>query len=194
MLKTVGFNTLEELTASTVPAQIRLQGPLFLEPAIGESEALAALKKIMSKNVVNKSFIGMGYYETLTPTVILRNMLENPGWYTSYTPYQAEIAQGRLNSLLNFQTMVSDLTGMKMCNSSLLDESTAAAEALSMTYALGGSKREVYLVDKVPISFHFYVHLLLSDESGRPAFRMFTPRLLVSLGPVRKQRACRWRW
>lgn len=124
MLEKVGFNTMDELTKSTVPENIRLAKPLSLEQPMSESTALAHLKKIMSKNIVNKSFIGVGYYETLCPGVILRNVLENPGWYTAYTPYQAEIAQGRLQSLLNFQTMVTDLTGMALSNASLLDEVT----------------------------------------------------------------------
>ena len=122
MLEKIGFNTMDELTKSTVPENIRLAKPLSLEQPMSESTALATLKKIMSKNIVNKSFIGVGYYETLCPGVILRNVLENPGWYTAYTPYQAEIAQGRLQSLLNFQTMVTDLTGMALSNASLLDE------------------------------------------------------------------------
>jgi len=121
MLEKVGFSTMEELVDSTVPAKIRLPSKLNLDPAMSESEALSKLKGIMSKNKVLKSFIGMGYYETLTPGVILRNVLENPGWYTAYTPYQAEIAQGRLQSLLNFQTMVTDLTGLALSNASLLD-------------------------------------------------------------------------
>ena len=149
MLKVVGFDSLDELVDSTVPSGIRLSEPLPLQPAMSETEALETLKKMVSKNVVNKSFIGMGYYETITPNVIVRNMLENPGWYTAYTPYQAEIAQGRLTSLLNFQTMVADLTGMKMCNASLLDEGTAAAEAMTMCLALApGKKRNVFFVDK----------------------------------------------
>jgi len=122
MLTKLGFDSLESLVASTVPEQIRLPKKLNLDPPLSESEALAKLKKIMSKNKVLKSFIGTGYYETITPNVILRNVLENPGWYTAYTPYQAEIAQGRLQSLLNFQTMVCDLTGMALSNASLLDE------------------------------------------------------------------------
>ena len=124
MLEKIGFNSLDELTKSTVPEQIRLTKKLSLDAPMSESTALANLKTIMSKNIVNKSFIGVGYYETLCPGVILRNVLENPGWYTAYTPYQAEIAQGRLQSLLNFQTMVTDLTGMALSNASLLDEVT----------------------------------------------------------------------
>ena len=141
MLEKIGFNTMEDLIDSTVPKNIKLPKPLSMDPPMAESEALAKLKSIMSKNIVNKSFIGVGYYETLTPGVILRNVLENPGWYTAYTPYQAEIAQGRLQSLLNFQTMVTDLTGMALSNASLLDEATAAAEAMTMCYSLKGQKK-----------------------------------------------------
>ena len=148
MLKVIGFNDMESLIDATIPPQIRATKDLNLEPARSETEALAHLKKMMGKNIVHKSFIGQGYYETITPGVILRNVLENPGWYTAYTPYQAEIAQGRLQSLLNFQTMVADLTGMAMSNASLLDESTAAAEAMSMSFSLGGRKKKKYFIDE----------------------------------------------
>lgn len=147
MLKKVGFSSLDELIDSTVPQHIRLPKKLSLGEPMSESEALGSLKSIMSKNIVNKSFIGMGYYETIVPGVILRNVLENPGWYTAYTPYQAEIAQGRLQSLLNFQTMVTDLTGMSLSNASLLDEATAAAEAMSMCYSLKNMKKKKFYVD-----------------------------------------------
>merc|ERR1740138_631747 len=147
MLKSCGLSSLEELTDVTVPAHIRLGGAMTLEDPMSETEALAHLEGMISKNVVNKSFIGMGYYETITPGVILRNILENPGWYTSYTPYQAEIAQGRLEMLLNYQTMVTDLTGLPMANASLLDEATAAAEAMSMCTALTkGKNRNKFFV------------------------------------------------
>jgi glycine dehydrogenase len=126
MLKTVGVSSLDDLVNKTVPAAIRLTSPLKLDDPLSESEALAKLRAIADKNEVKKSFIGMGYSETITPPVILRNMLENPGWYTAYTPYQAEISQGRLQSLLNFQTMVADITGMAMSNASLLDEATVS--------------------------------------------------------------------
>jgi glycine dehydrogenase len=132
MLKTVGVNSLDELIDQTIPAQIRLQKPLNLPAAKSEYEYLNTLKQTASKNKVFKSFIGQGYYDVIVPGVIQRNILENPGWYTQYTPYQAEIAQGRLQALLNFQTMVIDLTGMEIANASLLDEGTAAAEAMFM--------------------------------------------------------------
>ncbi|MDE5112515.1 MAG: aminomethyl-transferring glycine dehydrogenase, partial [Trichodesmium sp. St7_bin2_1] len=130
-----------------VPQKIRYQQPLNLPKSLSESAALAQIKEIVSKNQVFRSFIGMGYYDCITPPVILRNILENPGWYTAYTPYQAEIAQGRMEALLNFQTMVKDLTGLEIANASLLDEATAAAEAMSMTYGLCKTKAEVFFVD-----------------------------------------------
>ena len=146
MLKVCGLTSLSELTDVTVPAHIRLGGTMKLDDPMSETEALALLDGIISKNEVKKSFIGTGYYETITPGVILRNILENPGWYTSYTPYQAEIAQGRLEMLLNYQTMVSDLTGMPMANASLLDEATAAAEAMTMSFALTKGKRNKFFI------------------------------------------------
>ncbi|MFD0766044.1 aminomethyl-transferring glycine dehydrogenase [Mucilaginibacter lutimaris] len=136
MLKTIGVNSLDELIDETVPAKIRLKKPLNLPPAKSEFDYLNTLKQTASKNKVFKSYIGQGYYDVIVPGVIQRNILENPGWYTQYTPYQAEIAQGRLQALLNFQTMVIDLTGMEIANASLLDEGTAAAEAMFMQYSL----------------------------------------------------------
>ena len=136
MLKTVGVGSLDELIAQTVPPAIRLKKPLNLPPAKSEFDYLNTLRQTASKNKVFKSFIGQGYYDVIVPGVIQRNILENPGWYTQYTPYQAEIAQGRLQALLNFQTMVIDLTGMEIANASLLDEGTAAAEAMFMQYSL----------------------------------------------------------
>ncbi len=136
MLQTVGVTTVDELIDQTVPDAIRLSSPLNLPAPQSEMEFLASFKKLASQNKVFKSYIGTGYYDTFTPNVILRNILENPAWYTAYTPYQAEIAQGRLEALLNFQTVVSDLTGMDLANASLLDEATAAAEAMHMLYAM----------------------------------------------------------
>src|ERR1700754_2373535 len=136
MLKTIGVSSLDELIAQTVPANIRLKQPLNLPAAKSEFDYLNTLKQTASKNKVFKSYIGQGYYDVIVPGVIQRNILENPGWYTQYTPYQAEIAQGRLQALLNFQTMVIDLTGMEIANASLLDEGTAAAEAMFMQYSL----------------------------------------------------------
>ena len=134
MLTKIGVSSIEELIGKTIPTAIRLNGELQVDAGITEAEYLQKISAIGQQNQVLKSFIGLGYHETLVPSVILRNVLENPGWYTAYTPYQAEIAQGRLEALLNFQTMVLDLTGMEIANASLLDEGTAAAEAMIMFY------------------------------------------------------------
>ncbi|MEM6262366.1 MAG: aminomethyl-transferring glycine dehydrogenase, partial [Bacteroidota bacterium] len=134
MLDTIGVSSLEQLINETVPDAIRPDTELSFGEGLSEHEYLRQLKELASKNQVFKSYIGLGYYDCVTPSVILRNIFENPGWYTQYTPYQAEIAQGRLEALLNYQTMVSDLTGLPVANASLLDEGTAAAEAMSMTY------------------------------------------------------------
>ncbi|MEP0713583.1 aminomethyl-transferring glycine dehydrogenase [Algoriphagus sp.] len=136
MLEKIGASSLEELINQTVPQAIQLERPLDLPAAKLESEFLKDFKILASKNKVFKSFIGLGYYDTLVPGVILRNVLENPGWYTAYTPYQAEIAQGRLEALINFQTVIMELTGMELANASLLDEGTAAAEAMNMLFAI----------------------------------------------------------
>jgi glycine dehydrogenase len=135
MLKVVNASSVDELIDQTVPANIRLKKALHLPAAQSEFEFLKDFKKLMSKNKIYKSYIGTGYYNCITPGVILRNILENPGWYTAYTPYQAEIAQGRMEALINYQTMIIDLTGMKIANASLLDEATAAAEAMHLLYA-----------------------------------------------------------
>ncbi|MBN1987254.1 MAG: glycine dehydrogenase (aminomethyl-transferring), partial [Prolixibacteraceae bacterium] len=132
MLKTVGVSSMDELINQTVPANIRLKKPLKLQEGLTERKYYRKILSLAAKNKVFNTYIGMGYYDTITPAVILRNVLENPVWYTSYTPYQAEISQGRLEALLNFQTMVCELTGMEMANASLLDEATAAAEAMIM--------------------------------------------------------------
>ena len=134
MLKVIGQASLDTLADAAVPANIRLKRPLRLPAAASETTALAELRAIATKNKVYRSFIGMGYYDTVTPGVIQRNVLENPGWYTAYTPYQAEISQGRLEALLNFQTLVTDLTGMQIANASMLDEGTAAAEAMMLAH------------------------------------------------------------
>jgi len=136
MLELLEYQSLDDLVEAVVPSAIRLRRPLDLPAAKGELEALEELRKVMSNNKVMRSFIGQGYYESTTPPVIQRNIFENPGWYTAYTPYQPEIAQGRLEALLNFQTMVTDLTGLDIANASLLDEATAAAEAMTMLHAV----------------------------------------------------------
>jgi glycine dehydrogenase len=134
MVKAIGVNSLEELIDKTVPASIRMKDPLNLPPAMSEAEYLEHIKEVSLRNKTFRNYIGQGYYDTIVPSVILRNVFENPAWYTQYTPYQAEISQGRLESLLNFQTMVSDLTGLPIANASLLDEATAAAEAMAMFF------------------------------------------------------------
>jgi glycine dehydrogenase len=148
MLQTIGVSSLDELIDQTVPAGIRLAAALNTPAAISEFEYLNELKTIAAKNKLFKTYIGQGYYGTITPSVILRNVFENPGWYTQYTPYQAEISQGRLESLLNFQTMVTDLTGLPLANASLLDEATAAAEAMNMLFHNGDTaKKNKFFVD-----------------------------------------------
>ena len=150
-LKKIGVNSIDELIDKTIPQSIRLQKQITLPEPLSEQDFLVETKKLASKNKVMKSLIGQGYYGTKTPTVIQRNILENPGWYTAYTPYQAEIAQGRLEALINFQTMIIDLTGMEIANASLLDEGTAAAEAMSMLASLRkGAKKQAnkFFVDK----------------------------------------------
>jgi glycine dehydrogenase len=139
MLKEIGADSLEEMVARTVPGGIRRAEPMHLPPAIDEAALLAELAELAGKNQVKRSLIGQGYHGTVTPPVILRNVLESPGWYTAYTPYQAEIAQGRLEALLNFQTMITSLTGMEIANASLLDEATAAAEAIAMARGIAKS-------------------------------------------------------
>ncbi|HYW10202.1 MAG TPA: hypothetical protein VE913_24770, partial [Longimicrobium sp.] len=149
MLDTLGYSSLDALIADTVPASIRLDRPLKLGPERSEYELLNELRAMVSENRVFRSFIGMGYHDCIVPPVIQRNILENPGWYTQYTPYQAEIAQGRLEALLNFQTMVVDLTGLPIANASLLDEGTAAAEAMALAYAISGSaERKTFFVSQ----------------------------------------------
>lgn len=151
MLEKIGASSLEELINQTVPTSIQLERPLNLPAAQLESEFLKNFKKLASKNKVFKSYIGMGYYDTIVPGVVLRNVLENPGWYTAYTPYQAEIAQGRLEALINFQTVVMELTGMELANASLLDEGTAAAEAMTMLHAVKPREKKnanKYFVDE----------------------------------------------
>ena len=143
MLKTIGIDNLDVLIDKTIPAPIRLKKPLQLPAAQTEFEYLDELKKIAAKNKIFKTYIGQGYYNTITPSVILRNVFENPGWYTQYTPYQAEISQGRLESLLNYQTMVCDLTGLELANASLLDEATAAAEAMAMLFHQKNKTEEI---------------------------------------------------
>lgn len=146
MLEAINAVSLDALISETVPANIRLEQPMKLAEAKSEADMLATMKQFAKQNQVKRTFIGQGYYNTFTPNVILRNVLENPGWYTAYTPYQPEISQGRLESLLNFQQMVIDLTGMEIANASLLDEATAAAEAMTLCKRAGKSKSNVFFV------------------------------------------------
>ncbi|WBL26155.1 aminomethyl-transferring glycine dehydrogenase [Zunongwangia sp. HGR-M22] len=152
MLQTIGVDSLEQLIYETIPDDIRLKQPLNLPKALSENQYAEHIGKLAAKNKVFKSYIGLGYHQGIMPAVIQRNVLENPGWYTAYTPYQAEIAQGRLEALLNFQTMVSDLTGMEIANASLLDESTAAAEAMALLFAVRDRKQKKDNVNKFFIS------------------------------------------
>src|SRR5512141_1315040 len=146
MLSVLGYATRAALIDAVIPADIRRRAELELPPAKSEAEALAELKKLAAANRVARCFIGQGYYGTDLPGVILRNVLESPAWYTAYTPYQPEISQGRLEALINFQTMVCDLTGMSIANASLLDEATAAAEAMTLCRRSGRSKSGRFFV------------------------------------------------
>lgn len=146
MLEAINAVSLDSLIDETVPAQIRLEQPMSLAEAKSEADMLAAMREFADQNQVKRTFIGQGYYNTFTPNVILRNVMENPGWYTAYTPYQPEISQGRLEALLNYQQMVMDLTGMEIANASLLDEATAAAEAMTLCKRAGKSKSNVFFV------------------------------------------------
>ncbi|HAI47275.1 MAG TPA: glycine dehydrogenase (aminomethyl-transferring), partial [Stenotrophomonas sp.] len=146
MLEVVGHASLDALTDAIVPVGIKSPAPLALPASLTEVQALAKIRAIADKNQVFRSFIGQGYYGTLTPNVILRNVLENPAWYTAYTPYQAEISQGRMEALINFQTLCADLTGMEIANASLLDEATAAAEAMTLAKRSAKSKSDTFFV------------------------------------------------
>src|SRR6202048_2778234 len=147
MLRTIGMSSLAELMAETVPASILEPGKLTFGPALSETETIDYLRTVAAKNQVLTSLIGQGYYGTVVPAVIQRNILENPAWYTAYTPYQPEISQGRLEALFNFQTMICDLTGLDVANASLLDEATAAAEAMALAERAAQSKSKSFFVD-----------------------------------------------
>ena len=148
MLQVIGSASLEQLVRQTIPQSIRLNDELDLPEAISEQDYIELLRSVADKNVLFKSYIGQGYSGTIVPAVLLRNIFENPGWYTQYTPYQAEISQGRLEALLNFQTMVSDLAGLPIANASLLDEGTAAAEAMNMFYHQKNKRQKDQLARK----------------------------------------------
>ena len=151
MLEAIGAASLDALISETVPASILLDAPLDLPGAVTERAALARLREVAAENVVMTSLIGQGYSDTITPAVIQRNVLENPAWYTSYTPYQPEISQGRLEALLNYQTLVADLTGLPLANASLLDEATAAAEAMTMARRATKSDSAVFFKFSRPL-------------------------------------------
>src|SRR3569623_670243 len=147
MLEVLGYQSLDSFIDAAVPETVRMRRPLALPPGRGENAVIATMRELTDQNEVFRSYLGLGYSNCDVPAVIKRNILENPGWYTAYTPYQAEIAQGRLEALLNFQTMVMDLTGLEIANASLLDEGTAAAEAMAMSYAVRGKPgKEKYFV------------------------------------------------
>ncbi|HAP26363.1 MAG TPA: glycine dehydrogenase (aminomethyl-transferring), partial [Achromobacter sp.] len=148
MLAVIGSDSLDALIEEVVPPKIRSKEPLALPASRSEADVLAELKQVAGRNKVYRSYIGQGYYGTQTPNVVLRNILENPAWYTAYTPYQPEISQGRLEALLNYQTMVADLTGLDISNASLLDESTAAAEAMTLARRSAKSKSPVFFISR----------------------------------------------
>ncbi|WP_439135820.1 glycine dehydrogenase, partial [Pseudomaricurvus sp.] len=148
MLNALGYDSLADFIGAVIPGNIRLPNPLALDEAVSETEALKMMKAVAENNQVLRSFIGQGYYNTHTPKVILRNVMENPAWYTAYTPYQPEISQGRLEALLNYQTMICDLSGMELANASMLDEATAAAEAMTLCQRMSKSKSMNFFVDQ----------------------------------------------
>ena len=148
MLSQIGANSLDVLIAKTVPDSIRSQNALALDGPLPEAALLSLIQSLADKNTVMTSLIGMGYYDCYTPPVLLRNILENPGWYTAYTPYQPEISQGRLEALLNFQTMICEITGLDMANASLLDEATAAAEAMAVARRVSKSTDHRFFIDE----------------------------------------------
>src|SRR5687767_756045 len=146
MLQTLGVSSLEQLIAQAMPAAVLDRGPIGLPAPLSEPEMLRRLAEIAGRNTVRRAMIGLGYYDCITPAVIRRNLFENPGWYTAYTPYQPEISQGRLELLFNFQTMVSELCGLDIANASMLDEASAAAEAMTMAKRVAGSRRAAFFV------------------------------------------------
>ena len=195
MLELLGYESLEHFIDEVVPEEIRLRRPLALPPGRSEREVLQALRGMAGMNRVFRSYIGMGYAGCFTPQVIQRNVLENPGWYTAYTPYQAEIAQGRLEALLNFQTWSSDLTGLEIANASLLDEATAAAEAMNLSLARAAVKSEpvVPRVDELPPADHRVVQTRAEARGSRwsvgdPAHVRVRTRVFGALRAVPRHR------
>ena len=179
MLGVIGVKSVDELIEQTVPESIRLKKALDLPAPLTESEFLARIKAVASKNKVYRSFIGQGYYDTISPAVIIRNILQNPAWYTSYTPYQAEVSQGRLEALLNFQTMVVELTGMALTNCSLLDEATAAAEAMQMMYALRSKEMKKAGANKLFVDNKVFAQT--KDVLCRPVNNILNGRKLLRI-------------
>ena len=174
MLKSIGYTGMDEFIEAVIPSNILDKKNISIGEQRTEEEVLEELRNIATKNKVYKSFIGQGHYNTHTPKVILRNVFENPGWYTSYTPYQPEISQGRLEALINFQTMVTDLTGMQLSNASLLDEATAAAEAMTLAKRASKSKSEIFYVDEN--AFQNTINILQT--------RAYPLGIQIKIGPV----------
>lgn len=181
MLKVVGYKSLDALIDATVPSSIRQKVPLTWGAALTEREALDRLRETANKNQVLTSLIGQGYYGTITPPVIQRNILENPAWYTAYTPYQPEISQGRLEALLNYQTMVCDLTGLDVANASLLDEATAAAEAMAMCQRVAKSKATAFFVDA---NCHPQTIALIETRAAPLGWKVIVGNPFTDLDPV----------
>ena len=171
MLNDLGLSSLDELVRQVVPDSILLRGDDKLPEGCSEQEALIELKEIASKNKVKRSLIGQGYYGTITPPVILRNVFENPAWYTSYTPYQAEISQGRLEALFNYQTLITELTGLPVSNASLLDEGTAAAEAMILAHS--ASKKNTFFLE--PLCASIIASAAAVPSSSNDAFATDKP-------------------
>ena len=161
MLEYINSKSIEQLISETIPENIRLKKEMNLKPALSENDYLSHIEKLGKKNKIFKSYIGLGYNQAIVPSVIKRNILENPSWYTAYTPYQAEIAQGRMEALLNYQTIICDLTGMQLANASLLDESTAAAEAMTMLFSLRNrEQKKIIFQDFLFQKIHFHKQLV----------------------------------
>ena len=194
MLKVVGAASIDALMDEAIPAGIRLTEPLDLPDAESEAAFLARMRELAARNEPWRSFIGLGYYGCVTPPVILRNLLENPGWYTPYTPYQAEVAQGRLEALLNFQTAVADLTGMEIANASLLDEATAAAEAMTLLFRVQARQRpdaRRFLVS--PDCFPQTI-AVVRDGPSRSAYTSTSPTSEPPREPASARRTCSACW
>jgi glycine dehydrogenase len=185
MLQAVGYSSVDDLMDAAVPSGIRVDAPAVLPAAVSERAALAELRALAAKNRVRRSMLGLGYHGTITPAVIQRNVLENPSWYTAYTPYQPEISQGRLEALINFQTMVSDLTGMATANASMLDESTAVVEGMLLARRASGSSSSRSASRSRSSTSRVSTRRLrrLLDHRGRPSARSSsTPALRAACG------------